>query len=535
MSTRGPNRRTSTIRFARWAMALAIGCVGCSRPADNPVDRAAARIAADRIDTFGRKLSGDDMEGRYYASPEADTAASFIVARLRQLRIASRPRAELVLGPEPATFVHQFSVTLYRIGDGTRLDALGPGNERAAVLGGDYLPLVFARSAVVEAPVVRVDAKMLLATAASPLAGRIALLPHALEAQESGESREATLYRLAFHLQEAGAAAVLLGGGADLLHTSAAVYPSYLTPELQVASTSARGTAANLHADRLSLVAQAQAWRDAPRRTLPAAVVRSAWLERLQDDDRVRLQVDLDPEVSLGQNVLVGFRGRSRPDEIVVVGTNYDHAGVNAAGDVLNGADDNASGVAALLEVAGALYQVRDSLQRSVLLVFFSAGRQGLQGAETLLHDLPQLLGTGTRPVAMLSLRGIGRNGSHPMLLVGADRSPGLAAMLEKFDTRERLRGAPLLLQRAGEESVGMARLEIVPSHASEHLSFARGGVPSILLSDGLDPMLYGQPEDDWKDVDPDKVARVARLVFSATQALAADLHTPTAAAAARP
>jgi hypothetical protein len=515
-------------------MLLAVGCAACSRRTDDPVERAAARIAADRIDRFGRKLSGDDMGGRYYASPEADTAASFILGQLRGLRIASKPRAELVLGPEPASFAHHFSVTLYRIGGGTRLDALAPGSERAAVLGNDYLPLVFGRSAVVEAPILRVDAKTTLPASTSPLTGRIALVPHAMDAQQPGESREATLYRLACQLQEAGAAAALMGGGGDLLHTAAAVYPSYLTPELQVAASSARGAAANLHADRLSLVAQAQAWRDAPRRTLPAAVVRSAWLERLQDDESVRLQVDLDPEVSLGQNVLVGFRGRSRPDEIIVVGTNYDHAGVNAAGDVLNGADDNASGVAALLEVAGALQQVRGSLQRSVLLVFFSAGRQGLQGAETLVHDLPQLLGAGVRPVAMLSLRGIGRNGSHPMLLVGADRSPGLAAMLEKFDTRERLRGAPLLLERAGEESTAMARLEIVPSHASEHLTFARGGVPSLLLTDGLDPMLYGQPEDDWKDVDPDKVARVARLVFHATQALATDLRTPMAAASRR-
>src|SRR6188508_265708 len=102
MRTRRPTRSASTVRIARWAMLLAVGCAACSRRTDDPVERAAARIAADRIDRFGRKLSGDDMGGRYYASPEADTAASFILGQLRGLRIASKPRAELVLGPEPA-------------------------------------------------------------------------------------------------------------------------------------------------------------------------------------------------------------------------------------------------------------------------------------------------------------------------------------------------------------------------------------------------------------------------------------------------
>ena len=69
---------------------------------------------------------------------------------------------------------------------------------------------------------------------------------------------------------------------------------------------------------------------------------------------------------------------------------------------------------------------------------------------------------------------------------------------------------------------------------AHVHLK-TRGGVPTLLLTDGLDPMLYGQPEDDWKDVDPDKVARVARLVFRSVHSLASDLRPTTAAALARP
>src|SRR5262249_30036136 len=156
-------------------------------------------------------------------------------------------------------------------------------------------------------------------------------------------------------LQQRGAAAVLFAGDGRLLGVPSAIYPSHLSSEQLAAAESPRGTTANLNADRVGLAAQAQAWSDADERTIPALVVRSTWSDRVQTGDAVRLEVELVPEVSLGQNVLVGFRGTARPNDVLVLAANYDHAGVNAAGEVLNGANDNASGVAALLEVAAAL------------------------------------------------------------------------------------------------------------------------------------------------------------------------------------
>jgi hypothetical protein len=512
---------------------LLLGFGGCSRQSPDGVERATREVSAAHIDAHGRRLASDAMGGRYYASPEADTAAAYIVARLRAAHIAPVSRAEALLGPRPASFTHPFSITLYGIGAGTRLGIVRGEDEHPAELGSDYMPLVFAAAGSVEGPVVRLEAPLELALARSALTGRIAVVTSDAWAPEPGENLDAALFRVARRIETKGAAAVLFAGPPSLLHTPAATYPNALTPEQRAAITSSRGAAANLQPDRLSLAAQAQAWRDAGGRTLPALVVRSSWLDRLHADDRVRLRIHLVPEVSLAQNVLVGFRGRSRPDELVVVGANYDHAGINAAGDVLNGADDNASGVAALIEIAAALGRVSDSLQRSVLVVFFSGARQGLQGSEMLLHDLPQLLGVDPHPVAMLALRGLGRNGSEPMRLVGGRVHPALAEVFERCDTRAALYGAPLGLRRTDDETTSLARLEIVPSHGSEHLSFARNGVPSVLLTDDLDAMLYGQPEDDWREVDPDKVMRAARLVFRASYLLATDLRPGTTAALA--
>jgi hypothetical protein len=271
----------------------------------------------------------------------------------------------------------------------------------------------------------------------------------------------------------------------------------------------------------LCLAAQAEAWAAAPEPTIPLLLGHNGWVETLMPGDILEISVDVRPEVSLAENVLVGFRGQQHPDELIVLGAGYDHTGVNGAGDVLNGADDNASGTVALLGAATALAQVHDTLQRSVLIAFCAAGRAGLQGSEALLHDLSSLAGSTVHPVAMLALRGVGRNGNEPLLVVGGAGQSQLASVLARADRAAVPAGDSLGLRLTGEETTPLGRLEVVPSRGSEHLSFARAGVPSVLLTDGLDPAFYGQPEDDWSLVDAAKVTRVAQLVFHAAYALA--------------
>jgi hypothetical protein len=514
--------------MARLALAAAAGLLfalgpGCGRDSGDPVDRAERSISRQRIDKTGRRLSDDTMAGRYYASPESDSTVALLLGRLRASGLARVDRAALLLAEHPACFVHDFSVTLHRLGRFTYLGEWNGDRERAAVAGRDFVPLVFSRDGEIIGEVRRLAA---LPSAERPLArdpaldGRVVVVPE--RAWDAAlQPDDATLYRVARALASQGAAAVLFEAGAGLLQVASTTYPSHLTSEQLAATRSARGSIANLHADRLSQASQAQAWRVAPERTVPAFVVRRSWSARLHDGDRIVLRCHLEPEVSLAQNVLVGFRGRSRPDEIVLVGVHYDHTGINAQGDVLNGADDNASGVAALLEIASALVPLRGALGRSVVLAFFSAGREGLQGSESFLTDLPQLLGGDARLVSMLAMRALGRNGDEPLLVVGGQSHPEMAAVLERQDQRDPSSRPPLGLRLALDESTGVARLEVVPSRGSDHLTFARAGVPSILLTAGLDPILYDQPDDDWRDVDADKVTRAARLVFRTVYELA--------------
>ena len=526
-------------RAPRASVALLGLLVACSHPASDPLERATRGISRDRIHADGKLLSTESMAGRYYASPEADSSAAFLLQRLSALGAPPVQRAEGLLGSRPASFTHHFTVTLYRLGPHNRLSWQRGGRERAAELGHDFLPLVFAREAEIAGVAfwLREPIEALRPAQRAAVRGRVVLVDTAALGATRDESRGALLYRVAHRLEELGATAVLFSGDVDLLHEDAATFPSSLPRGLQTAAQSARGALFNLHPDRLSLAAQAQAWREAPRRTLPALVVRSAWTNRVQPGDDLGLSVDLEAEVSFGENVLVGFRGLSRPDEVVVVGASYDAGGVNAAGQVLNGADDNASGVAALLEIAGALSQVQAQLQRSVVLSFFYASTAGLLGSEMLLDDLPRLFGPAPHPVAMLALRAVGRNGRRPLLVFGANENAALADVLQRLDRRDVLLGPPLVLQRLADAAPrrGATALDPAASRSSDHLTFARAGVPSLLLNDGLDPELYGHPDDDWKYVNPEEVARVARLAFRFAYALASDVTAEARPASTRP
>ena len=90
-------------------------------------------------------------------------------------------------------------------------------------------------------------------------------------------------------------------------------------------------------------------------------------------------------EVS-GVNLVARIEGTSSSDKVLVVSAHYDHLGVRK-GQVYNGADDNASGIAGLLAVAEA-FKARPP-RHTVLIVAFDAEESGLKGAKAFVADPP--------------------------------------------------------------------------------------------------------------------------------------------------
>ncbi len=204
-------------------------------------------------------------------------------------------------------------------------------------------------------------------------------------------------------------------------------------------------------------------------------------------------------------------------DELVVIGGHYDHVGYGNArnsfgpfGFVHNGADDNASGVAGLLEIAEALAALPQPPRRSILIAFWDGEEQGLLGSKHFLSHRPAVL-RGREIVFAINLDMIGR----------------LRQRLEVFGTRSAV-GLEALVTRVnnlpGEEPLPLT-FDWKVEADSDHYPFLQRGIPTIMFHTGLHDD-YHRPSDDVHLVNLAGLEPVARLPF-ATLLEVADSREP--------
>ena len=204
----------------------------------------------------------------------------------------------------------------------------------------------------------------------------------------------------------------------------------------------------------------------------------------------------------------------ARSQEAVVLGAHYDHVGLGGrlssaperTGEIHNGADDNASGIAALIEIARAAAADRARFPRSLVFVAFAGEERGLLGSAHYV-SVPVVPLAGT--VAMLNLDMIGRS-NGAVEVGGLDAMPSLKA---DVDVAGRIAG--LDVRRGGP---GAGR--------SDDSSFIHQRVPALHFFTGFHDD-YHRPSDDWKRVDVQGTARVATLALELAARLAARHDRP--------
>lgn len=125
-------------------------------------------------------------------------------------------------------------------------------------------------------------------------------------------------------------------------------------------------------------------------------------------------------------NLAAAVPGTSRPDEFLLVSAHYDHLG-QRNGQTYRGADDNASGVAGLLQVAA--YVAAHPLKHSVLFVAFDAEEEGLQGAKYFVKHPPVDL---KRIGLVVNLDMVSRNDKGVIFASGTAFDPALKDLVGK-------------------------------------------------------------------------------------------------------
>ncbi|MBX3467012.1 MAG: M20/M25/M40 family metallo-hydrolase [Planctomycetes bacterium] len=195
--------------------------------------------------------------------------------------------------------------------------------------------------------------------------------------------------------------------------------------------------------------------------------------------------------------------------EVVVVGAHYDHVGrgghgsldPNGSGEIHNGADDNASGTAGMLELARAFSGAGKRPRRSIVFVGFSGEERGLLGSQAFVRQPPLPL---ENVVAMINLDMIGRMRNESVEVGGVGTSPGFRALAERAVATQKL--------RATYDPSGYG--------PSDHASFYAAKVPVLFFFTGLHED-YHRPGDDAEKIDAEGAARVARAAFHCIDGIA--------------
>jgi len=200
-----------------------------------------------------------------------------------------------------------------------------------------------------------------------------------------------------------------------------------------------------------------------------------------------------------GRNVVGILPGSSENGVVVVVGAHYDHLGLGPFGSLVpddvgvvhHGADDNASGVAALLDVAARLSK-GPRPGASVVFVAFTGEEEGLLGSRYYAaHPATSLQQTR----AMVNMDMVGRLGAGALLVYGTDTADEWKAILA-VDNPDSLQ-----LKEIG-DGYG----------ASDHTSFYEKDVPVLHFFTNVHAD-YHKPSDTWDKIDYAGIDRVAAMV----------------------
>jgi hypothetical protein len=447
------------------------------------------------------------MEGRAAGTPGADRAASYLGAEFRRL------------GLQPAGdsggFLQRFEVlTGVRLGPGASIEVTAPGVAPRTFAGGaEFLPFTFSADGDVAGNVVFAG----YGITAPPLGyddyagldvrGHVVLVMtgEPRETDPRGPFRPAEHFHYTelrhkiLNAREHGAGAVIIvenPGRGDRLAALRGTTPSWGIVAISARREVADALLSPAGLDLAGLQAEIERARAPASRAVPGA--------------RARIRVTLLRDRGTTANV-VGLLPGSDPTlagEAVVVGAHYDHLGRGSPfslaperGDAIHpGADDNASGTAALLGIAETLART-GSGRRSIVVVAFSGEELGLLGST---HYVSQPAVPIDWTVAMVNLDSVGRLRDGQLHVMGVDTGQGLRALVEQ--AAQGLPG-PVALRGDG---VG----------PSDHTAFLNRERPVVFFFTGAHAD-YHRPSDTWDKIDADGLRTVTTVAYRVVRALA--------------
>jgi hypothetical protein len=469
------------------------------RPARlSPAARAAATITRDDVARRIGVIADDSMLGRDTPSRGLEATAGYVADEFK--RVGLKP------GGEHGSWFQRYAITRRKLDvDRSSVVLRGPGGDTPFPLNARArLAQGAVPAALLSGKLVLIGGAISAADAAKvPFKGRIVLVV-------ADEMREGT-QELLRELVLGGAGAILIPSGAD-----SATFASRLAG--QARERTAVG-ADDGPPPILLLLGSALRTALAPA-GVDLAATRGAQTAVVRELPDVSAELGLKEIVVATDSapntigVLEGTDPKLR-HEYVLFTAHMDHIGITpgAADSINNGADDDASGTAGVIELAEAFSQPGARPRRSLVFMTVSGEEKGLWGS----HYWSEHPTVPIRDVvADINMDMIGRNWADTIVAIGKEHSD-LGATLERVNRQH-----PELRMTAIDDRWPEERFYF----RSDHYNFARKGVPILFFFNGVHED-YHAPSDEPHKVNALKESRILRLVFY--------LGTEVANATARP
>jgi len=239
---------------------------------------------------------------------------------------------------------------------------------------------------------------------------------------------------------------------------------------------------------------------------------------------KIEIKTNVKPIVS--GNVLGMIEGTDPElkNEVIVIGAHLDHIGMNAENYVFNGADDNASGSAGVLEVAQAFALNPEKPKRTILFACWTGEEKGLLGSRYFV-DFPTL--SDKKIIACLNMDMISRDYTPERLKQMSQRMRGMMpkGLTVDEETAKKLVSSMMsaqapelqeIIARLNKDHVGLfcfPRPSKTLSGGSDHAPFHGKQIPAAFFMAAMTED-YHQPGDIAEKVNGGKMQNVARLVY---------------------
>jgi Zn-dependent M28 family amino/carboxypeptidase len=532
--------------------------------------------SAERLRAHVTYLASDKLEGRRTGTAGAKAAAEYIAGEfarygLRRSNGRDLPGMSILEADSPRRYMQEFPfVSGVALGPnnslrfaprGVRMDA----GERVAStrgvalelrLGEDWTPLGFSSNAKVSnAPANFVGYGIKAAElnhddyAGMNLRGRVAI---ALSGTPDGDNPHGQFARYtdvrwkAIAARDQGAAALVVIAREDNLRDSGLASLRYDNSAgdagLPVVVISRQAAARMLSAEGVA-IAPAEL-ENALRAINPpgaSTAVSTNMGENRQSGGQLlqavvlSLTTDIVRQTTPGANVIGILEGSDRQlkSEAIVIGAHYDHLGrggegslATREGEIHHGADDNASGVAGLLELARIFSAQGMRPRRTLVFIAFSGEEEGLIGSNFYVnHPLVPLAQT----VAMINMDMIGRMTASQLIIGGVGTAQEWRDLLAAANKAVPQRAAPPARGEAAEAVFSPLSLTLNEDGygPSDHSSFYAKQVPVLFFFTGTHAD-YHKPSDTSDKIDYDGEARIISLIKTLIRSIDASDKRPT-------